>query len=222
MAFIAPSRRLRRTPFSAGAETAVVKGDTVYNRMLPPSVVKADGMPNDPVAVKLIDDRYWISIADSDLPSWVKGIVHGVLLQVRAGCRNLIERTESGLLSCGNDRTRGNTPHEAGLARFCSAQIAIGCVGRDAPLRVTKECPVKQIRPIEISGDALPPRERAWPITAGDRTIGQVTSAPWSLDFQWNVAIGMVKMRHRDAGTEIAVNAPVGPRMAIIQKTFWN
>ena len=34
----------------------------------------AGGMLNDPVAVKLAEDRFWISIADSDLLLWVKGI----------------------------------------------------------------------------------------------------------------------------------------------------
>ena len=125
-ATIAPSRRIRRTPFSAGVEAAGVKGYTVYNHMLLPTVfesIEADyhhlksavqvwdvaverqielrgpdsarlmqmltprdlrgmmpgqcyyvpivdetgGMLNDPVALKLTEDRWWISIADSDL-----------------------------------------------------------------------------------------------------------------------------------------------------------
>ena len=38
MALIAPSRRLRRTPFSDGVEAAGVKGYTVYNHMLLPTM----------------------------------------------------------------------------------------------------------------------------------------------------------------------------------------
>ncbi|MGB5557479.1 MAG: dimethylsulfoniopropionate demethylase, partial [Paracoccaceae bacterium] len=283
MTVIAPSRRIRRTPFSDGVEAAGVKGYTVYNHMLLPTVfdsVQADyrhlkdhvqvwdvacerqvelrgpdaarlmqiltprdlsdmqpgqclyvpivdetgGMLNDPVAVKLDEDRYWISIADSDLLLWVKGIAHGYRLEVsveepdisplaiqgpkaddlmasvfgdavrdirffrikvlrfqgrdlvvarsgyskqggfeiyvdgsdlgmplwqalfeagadlnvRAGCPNLIERIEAGLLSYGNDMTRQNTPHECGLGRFCDTEEAIGCIGRDALLRVAR------------------------------------------------------------------------------------
>jgi dimethylsulfoniopropionate demethylase len=366
MAMIAPSRRLRRTPFSDGVEAAGVKGYTVYNHMLLPTVfasVQEDyrhlkdhvqvwdvacerqvevrgpdagrlmqmltprdlrgmlagqcyyvpivdetgGMLNDPVAVKLSEDRYWISIADSDLLFWVKGIVYGFRLDVlvdepdvsplavqgpkaedlmvrvfgeairnvkffrfghfdfqgrdlviarsgyskqggfeiyveggdigmalwnalfeagrdldvRAGCPNLIERIEGGLLSYGNDMTRENTPHEAGLGRFCSTQTAIGCVGRDALLRVAKEGPVKQIRPIAIHGDAVPPCDRPWSVVAGGKTVGQVTSAAWSPDHQTNVAIGMVKMTHWDAETDLVVNAPDGPREATVQQNFW-
>ena len=136
MAELSPSRRIRRTPFSAGVEAAGVKAYTVYNRMLLPTVfesTEADyhhlkkavqvwdvacerqvelrgpdasrlmqmltprdlrdvapgrcvygpivdetgGMLNDPVAVKLAEDRWWISIADSDLLLWAKGICNG-------------------------------------------------------------------------------------------------------------------------------------------------
>ena len=41
MALISPSRRLRRTPFSAGVEAAGVKSYTVYNRMLLPTVFES-------------------------------------------------------------------------------------------------------------------------------------------------------------------------------------
>lgn len=365
MATIAPSRRVRRTPFSAGVEAAGVKGYTVYNRMLLPTVfesVTADyrhlkdhvqvwdvacerqvelrgpdaarlmqmltprdlrrmlpgqcyyvpmvdetgGMLNDPVAVKLAEDHYWISIADSDLLLWVKAVALGYRLdvlvdepdvsplaiqgpkadalmarvfgdavrdvkffrfgwfdfegrslaiarsgyskqggyeiyvdggdigmplwdalfkagedlQVRAGCPNLIERIEGGLLSYGNDMTRDNTPHECGLERFCNTHTAIGCVGRDALLRVTKEGPVQQIRAIAIDGE-IPACDRAWPLLAGGKKVGQVTSAAASPDYGTNVAIGMVRMTHWDAGTKLEVETPAGMRGATVQEKFW-
>ena len=363
---ISLSRRLRRTPFSDGVEAAGVKGYTVYNRMLLPTVfesVEADyrhlkthvqvwdvacerqvelrgpdaarlmqmltprdlrgmlpgqcyyvpivdetgGMLNDPVAVKLADDRWWISIADSDLLLWVKGLANGYRLdvlvdepdvsplavqgpksddlmarvfgdrvrdirffkfdmfqfegrdlaiarsgyskqggfeiyveggdigmplwnalfaagedlQVRAGCPNLIERIEGGLLSYGNDMTDDNTPHECGLGKFCNTQTAIGCVGRDALLRVAQEGPIRQIRAIEIHGDRVPGCDRAWPLMAGDTQVGQVTSAAWSPDFGTNVAIGMVRMTHWDEGTDLDVILPGEVRAASVWETFW-
>ncbi len=363
---ISLSRRLRRTPFSEGVEAAGVKGYTVYNRMLLPTVfesVEADyhhlkknvqvwdvscerqvelrghdaarlmqmltprdlrgmlpgqcfyvpivdetgGMLNDPVAVKLSEDRWWISIADSDLLLWVKGLANGYRLDVlvdepdvsplgvqgpkadelmarvfgdrvrdirffkfdmfefegrdlavarsgyskqggfeiyvegsdigmplwnalfaagedldvRAGCPNLIERIEGGLLSYGNDMTDDNTPHECGLGKFCNTHTAIGCVGRDALLRVAKEGPVQQIRPIAIDGDALPPCVQPWPVFADGKQVGQVTSAAWSPDFSTNVSIGMVKLSHWDAGTKVEVETPDGMRSATVQGQFW-
>ena len=272
-----------------------------------PIVDETGGMLNDPVAVKLADDRWWISIADSDLLLWVKGIAYGYRLDVlvdepdisplaiqgpksddlmarvfgdrirdvrffrydmfqfegrdlliarsgyskqggfeiyvdgtdigmplwntlfaagedlnvRAGCPNGIERVEAGLLSYGNDMTDDNTPHECGLGRFCDTQTAIGCVGRDALLRVAKEGPVQQVRPIAIAGDAVAGCNRVWPLYSGGKHVGQVTSAAWSPDFETNVSIGMVKMTHWDAGTQLEVETPDGMRKATVQDKFW-
>jgi len=365
MAVIAPSRRIRRTPFTEGVEAAGVKGYTVYNHMLLPTVFRSvqedyhhlknavqiwdvsverqvelrgpdaarlmqmltprdlrgmlpgqcyyvpivdetGGMLNDPVALKLSEDRWWISIADSDLLFWVKALAYGYRLDVLvdepdisplavqgpladdlmarvfgdavraikffrfgwfdfqgvsmavarsgyskqggfeiyvdgtkngmplwnalmeagkdldvyAGCPNLIERIEGGLLSYGNDMTRENTPHECGLGRFCSTQTAIGCVGRDALLRVAKEGPTQQIRAIAIDGD-IPVCDQVWPIIAKGKRVGQVTSAAKSPDYDTNVAIGMVRMTHWDQDTVLEVQTQDGPRTATVHENFW-
>ena len=47
-----------------------------------PMVDETGGMLNDPVALKLSEDRWWISIADSDLLLWVKGLAYGYRLDV--------------------------------------------------------------------------------------------------------------------------------------------
>ncbi|MBV6634238.1 MAG: dimethylsulfoniopropionate demethylase, partial [Alphaproteobacteria bacterium] len=47
-----------------------------------PIVDETGGMLNDPVAVKLAEDRFWISIADSDLLYWVNGVAQGWRLDV--------------------------------------------------------------------------------------------------------------------------------------------
>lgn len=272
-----------------------------------PVVDETGGMLNDPVAVKLAEDRWWISIADSDLLYWIKGLAYGYRLDVlvdepdvsplavqgpraddlmaavfgdrvrdirffrfdhlefegrdlvvarsgyskqggfeiyleggergmplwnalleagrsmdvHAGGPNAIERIEGGLLSYGNDMTDDNTPHECGLGRFCNTQTAIGCIGRDALLRVAKEGPVKQIRAIAIEGDPVPPCDRFWPLRDNAKTVGRVSSAAWSPDHEVNVAIGMVMMTHWDPGTEMRVETPAGPRKATVQEAFW-
>ncbi len=48
-------------------------------------VVDSDGgMLNDPVLLKLAEDRYWLSTADSDLLLWAKGLIVGRGLDARA------------------------------------------------------------------------------------------------------------------------------------------
>jgi len=273
-----------------------------------PIVDETGGMLNDPVAVKLAEDRWWISIADSDLLYWVRATAHGWRLDllvdepdisplavqgprtedlmaalfgdairkirffrfghfdfrgrdmviarsgyskqggfeiyvegsdiamplwhalmeagqdmdVRAGCPNLIERIEGGLLSYGNDMTDDNTPHECGLGRFCNTHTAIGCIGRDALLRVAKEGPVQQIRAIAIEGCVVPQCVEWWPVLSarGDR-VGRISSAAWSPDQATNVAIGMVRMTHWDAGTALRIMAPDGERRGVVQEGFW-
>lgn len=272
-----------------------------------PIVDETGGMLNDPVAVKVAEDRWWISIADSDLLYWVKGIANGwrldVLvdepdvsplaiqgpkadelmkrvfgdgvmdvkffrfgwfefqgrwlviarsgyskqggyeiyveggdigmplwnalmeagkdLDVHAGCPNLIERIEGGLLSFGNDMTDDNTPHECGLGKFCDTQMAIGCIGRDALLRVAKEGPTQQIRALAIEGDPVPACMDWWPILSNGKRVGRVSSATWSPDFETNVSIGMVRMTHWDAGTTVQVQTQDGLRDATVHEKFW-
>ena len=107
------------------------------------------------------------------MPLWNALFKAGEDLNVRAGCPNLIERIEGGLLSYGNDMTDDNTPHECGLGKFCNTHTAIGCIGRDALLRVAAEGPVQQIRPISIGGDKVPGCDRPWPVYANGTKVGQ-------------------------------------------------
>jgi dimethylsulfoniopropionate demethylase len=47
-----------------------------------PMVDETGGMLNDPVTLRLADDRFWISIADSDLLLWVKALAYAMHLEV--------------------------------------------------------------------------------------------------------------------------------------------
>ncbi|NNE57976.1 MAG: dimethylsulfoniopropionate demethylase [Hellea sp.] len=359
---LSASRRIRSTPFTRRVTEHGVKGYTVYNRMLLPTLfesAEADyhhlkkhvqvwdvacerqvevngpdaqslmqsitprnlgkmkddqcyyipvvddkgGMLNDPVAVKHADNRWWISIADSDLLYWIKGLAlgkglnvdifepdvsplgvqgpksedlmarvvgedirnlsffrhrtyrfgdqnflvarsgyskqggfeiyvdgseHGEMIwdmlfeageefQVRAGCPNLIERIEGGLISYGNDMTRENSPIECGLVKFCHTSAMADCIGGDVLMAEKKNGPKQIIRGIKIEGDAVPSCHGPWPIIdASGAKIGQVTSAAWSPDFGTNVAIGMVDRDHWDIGNQVSVQAPDRNRNATI------
>ena len=140
-AYLTPSIRIRRTPFSSRVEQAGVKAYSVYNHMLLPQVFEsieedyahlkravqvwdvaaqrqvevagpdalrlvqmttprditsmADDqcfyvpmvddrgrMLNDPVAIKRDRDRYWLSLADTDMLYYCKGLAAGFGLDV--------------------------------------------------------------------------------------------------------------------------------------------
>lgn len=271
-----------------------------------PTVDRDGGMTNDPVLLRAGPDRYWLSISDSDLILFFKGLaaglrldvdvrepdvsplaiqgpradelvrrvwgdaaagigffrhirvdVHGtpmvlarsgfslqggyelyyeglaggdVLwdrlmeagrdLEVRAGAPSQTERIEGGLLSYLSDITQDMTPFEAGLGRFCDLAKDTGCVGLPA-LRAKRE-PTRQVRPVRIDGDPVPPMTGFWPLS--DETgsaAGRISSSAWSFDFQCNVAIGLVDRRCWDPGTALTVHAPDGPRAAIVNNGFW-
>jgi len=173
---------------------------------------------NDPVGLKIAEDHWWLSIADSDVLLWAKGLATGAQLdvvveepnvwpvavqgpksdalmrkvfgdgvldirffrfqamsfnghefnvarsgwskqggyeiyvdnadvgralydtlfevgaefEVRAGCPNLIERIESGLLSFGNDMTSAHTVLECGLGSFINLDAEVTSLSIEA------------------------------------------------------------------------------------------
>ena len=264
------------------------------------------GMLNDPVAIKLAEDHYWLSIADGDLLQFLLGIVIGKNLEVeisepdvsplaiqgpkaeeltakvfgdvvrdikffrykklqfldqkfvvarsgwskqggvevyvegteygmplwnaffeagkdlnvRAGCPNLIERIEGGLLSFGSDMTRQDTPVEAGLAKFCNAPNEY--LGKATIEKQKREGPDRIIRPITISGDDdLPHNANGWKVLFEHKQVGLIASAAWSPDFRTNVAIGMIDRDHWDPGTVLNVDTGADIRLIEVQDKFW-
>ncbi len=267
--------------------------------------VDGDGcMTNDPVLVKVADDRYWVSIADSDQILFYKGVAAalklnvsvfepevaplgiqgpnadalvarvfgeaatrigffrhtrvdvdgtpmilarsgyslqggyelyfeggdgsvlwerlvdaGQDLDVKAGSPCQAERVEGGLLSYLSDITPDMTPFEAGLGRFCHLDADTGCLGL-AALRAKRE-PVRQVRPIEIDGDALPPMTAFWPLTSADGApAGRVSSAARSWSYGLNIGIALVDRAHWDAGVALRVVTSEGERDARVLSGF--
>ena len=294
---------LRLIQMTTPRDLAPMKDDQCYYI---PMVDEDGGLLNDPVLIKLSPDRYWVSIADSDVLFYFKGLASGFGLDVRvfepdvsplgiqgpkadelvrrvfgediaatrffrhkpidvqgkemiiarsgfshqsgfeiyldgsehgeplwdrlmeagedldirAGCPNGIERVEAGLLSYGGDITREHTPFEAGLAKYCHLDRATSCLGHGALL--AKREPSRQIRPVEIEGEAIPPLGQPWPLKDPDgNPAGRISAAAWSPDFGANVAIAMVDRAHWDAGADIVVEAPDGPRAVSVRQEFW-
>lgn len=134
-------------------------------------------------------------------------------LEVRAGCPNLIERIEGGLLSYGNDMTSANTLAECTLDKYFDIDEAPLCIGYAALKREQLDGgPARQVRMLRIDGDRVPACIDPWPLYTPSAPAGQVTSAAWSPDLGENVAIGMVEAAYWDLGRVLNLSCADGSR----------
>ena len=60
-----------------------ISGCAIGQCMYAPLCDENAGIVNDPIILKLAHDRFWLSIADSDVNLWVKGIAYGRGFDVR-------------------------------------------------------------------------------------------------------------------------------------------
>lgn len=227
-----------------------------------PLVDEHGGVVNDPIVLKLAQERYWLSISDSDVMLWLKGLAVGMKLDVRvfepdvsplalqgpkaddvlaslvgehvrsikffwfieehiagvpvliarsgwsgkggyeiymkgsengtllwdtmfnagqsfnirAGCPNLIERLETGLLSYGNDMTLENNPFECGLDRFFKLGKSAEYMSREALERIAAEGVGQKLMKLKIHQNKPIPMRSTYPVYHDDRVVGAVTS----------------------------------------------
>ncbi len=271
-----------------------------------PMVDTAGKLMNDPVAIRLNENRYWLSLADSDMLLYCKGLAAagnlnvdvfepdvsplaiqgpkadtlvarvfgedvvktkffrhttinfegqdmvlarsgwshqggfelylqgseygeavwdalfaaGKDLDVRAGCPNLIERIEAGLLSFGSDITTEHTPFEAGLTKYCNLDTVKGFLGLEA---LSKQAtPTKQIRALAVDGDPVPSIQHPWPLLDDSgEVVGHISSSTWSPEYETNVTIAMVNRSHWDDGVRLTAKIPDADREATVRGSFW-
>lgn len=163
-------------------------------------------------------ELYFEGLAGGDA-LWDRLMEAGADLDVKAGSPCQAERVEGGLLSYLSDITQDMTPFEAGLGKFCDIDRDTSCLGLEA-LREKRE-PKRQVRPVRIEGDKVPPMTGFWPVTSQDgKPAGRISSAAWSFDHKCNVAIGLIDRDHWAPGTELIVHASDGDRPAVIEAQF--
>jgi dimethylsulfoniopropionate demethylase len=137
-------------------------------------------------------------------------------LDVGAGCPNIIERIEGGLLSYGADMTRANNPYESRFDSFVQLDRPIEVLSRPALERLATTGPSRRVMGVRLDSDTLPLCARPWPVIADGRRVGQVTSAAMSPQRGTGVAIGMIDRTHWDEDTAVIVETPEGIRTASI------
>lgn len=144
------------------------------------------------------------------LPLWDALWAAGQDLDVRAGCPNLIERIEGGLLSYGGDFTRHNNPFECRFDRFCHLDGSFEFIGRAALERIAVDGPRRRVMGLQIDATLLSPCLEPWPVIADAGSVGQVTSAVVSPARGAGVAIAMLDRDHTMPGHHVVVSSPDG------------
>ena len=261
-----------------------------------PLIDENAGMINDPVILKRDEDWYWLSIADSDVLLWAKGLALGMKMEVQIqepdvsplavqgpkaeklmirvfgesisrlpffrfgifpfegrnlviarsgysrqggfeiyldqtelggklwdtlweagkdlevspGCPNLIERVEGGLLSYGNEMTRGNNPLECNLEKFCDLNGSVQYIGRSRLLEIAEQGVDQRIRGIVFEGTPSPPCGFPWPLESNGQKVGYTTTVVWSPRLKTNLALAMVNKAYWETGDEVRIQLPDG------------
>ena len=146
----------------------------------------------------------------------------GQQFDIRAGCPNLIERIESGLLSYGSDITLENNPAECGLMRFCDVDKEAEYLARSAMQRITREGVSRKLVHLMIPGGPISPPRSTYPVSDFDGDIvGQVTSLAWSPRFAANIAFASVKYDHSGIGTPLYVEVSEKRCEGVVKNRRW-
>lgn len=282
-----------------------VPGQCIYAPLLDEHA----GVVNDPIILCLSTDRYWLSISDSDVLLWAKGLaagsgfnvtVHdpdvfplslqgpksetllrrliaepvedirffrfihtriadidlvvartgwsgqggfelylsepaegerlwdiiaeaGTDLNLRAGCPNLIDRIETGLLSHGNDVTLANNPIESGLNRFFKMGKDADYLGKQALEKIVAEGTSQQFVRLVFPGDPIANPREYYPLTvSGTAEPGSVTSIIYSPRLGYNVGLGYVPASATAIGTTVTLSLAGGTVSGKIADTDWH
>jgi dimethylsulfoniopropionate demethylase len=150
---------------------------------------------------------------------WEKGKKY----DIRAGCPNLIERIEAGLLSYGNDMNREDTPLEIGLEKYISLDSDVDFIGKQALLKQREDGIKKRLMGVVIDGSEMPPLTMPEEVLIGGKNIGFVTSAVYSPDYNGNIGFAMIEASNANTDTEVSVESKTGIRKARLCEIgdFW-
>ena len=112
----------------------------------------------------------------------------------------MIERIESGLLSCGNDFDNGDNPYECGFDKYVDIKSDINFLGKKALTKISKEGIKRKLMGVKIDLDKIEMIE-AIPLQNGKSLVGHLRSAVYSPHFKKVVGIAMIKKEYWDKKT---------------------
>jgi len=155
---------------------------------------------------------------------WEKIMAVGEPLGLKPGHTSSIRRIEGGMLSYHADMDADTNPFELGLDRLVDLDMPVDFIGKPALQTLRQTGITRSQVGLVIEGDPLSgPNTEFWPVTAGERTIGKVTSAVYSPRLKQNIALAMISIDHVEVGTVCEVQLAKGARAAtVVPKPFYD
>ena len=129
---------------------------------------------------------------------------------------------EAGILNWGADMTLEDNVYEAGLDWLIDEGKSTDYIGREALQRIKQQGVTRKLVGIEIAGAPVGFNTSKWPVSAGGKTVGQVTSAIWSPRLKQNLGYAMLPAALTAPGSEVQVELPGGETRSakVVQKPF--
>ena len=124
----------------------------------------------------------------------------GKEFNVKPGCPNLIERIESGLLSCGNDFDNGDNPYECGFDKYIDIKSDINYLGKKALVEISKDGIERKLMGVKIDLDKVEMMEEI-PLQNSKNLVGYLRSAVYSPHSRKVVGIAMIEKEYWDKKT---------------------
>jgi len=133
-----------------------------------------------------------------------------------------IRRVEGGILNWGADILLEDTPYHVGLERLVDLKKTSDYMGKEALARLREKGVDRKLVGVEIAGPPIAFNATKWPVSAGGKRVGRITSAIYSPRLKKNIGYAMVPIQHAEQGSKLVVAIPeVGDREAtVVPKPF--
>ena len=118
---------------------------------------------------------------------------------IKAGCPNLIERIESGLLSQGNDMDSGDNPYECGFDKYINIDSDIEFLGKDKLKKIKSEGIKKKLMGVKIDTDSISVTGSMNLTDEKNNVIGELRSGCYNPTFKQVIGIAMIKKPYFEA-----------------------
>ncbi|GMX61411.1 glycine cleavage system aminomethyltransferase GcvT [Paenibacillus elgii] len=164
------------------------------------------------------EDGFEFYVAADDAPALWKGLMEAGeplgLTPAGLGARDTL-RFEAKLPLYGQELSDKITPLEAGLGFFVKL-AKDDFIGRDALLRQKEEGVPRKLVGIEMIDRGIP--RSHYPVYAGDRQIGEVTTGTQSPTLKRNLGLALVQAEYGEPGTEVEVEIRGNRLKAVVIK----